>query len=117
MTKNEAQLFFTNPFSFGRFPGGECVRDVCERTQDFLKEIIGRDDGKTYLISTHGCALRAMLNMLYEDPSDYWHGHVPYNCAINIVKVKDGKAQLIADDIIYYDHKYCIDRYTNDSDS
>ena len=117
LSKNEAQLFFTKPFAFGSFPDGESVSDVCERTQDFLKELINRDDEKTYLISTHGCAVRAMLNMFYEDPTDYWHGHVPYNCVVNVVEVKDGKAELIVEDKIYYDQKYCIDHYRKDSDS
>jgi len=36
--------------------------------QDFLKELTARDDGKTYLVTTHGFALRAMLNYLYDDP-------------------------------------------------
>jgi broad specificity phosphatase PhoE len=76
-----------------------------------LKELIAKDDGKTYLVSTHGCALRAMLNFLYEYPEDYWHGHVPYNCCVNIIEVKNGAATLIADDLIYYDQDIAIDRY------
>lgn len=94
-----------------RFPGGESIKEVMERTQEFLKEVISKDDGKTYLVSTHGCALRAMLNFLYEDPGDYWHGHVPYNCCVNIIDVKNGEATLIADDKIYYDRELVIDRY------
>lgn len=93
------------------FPGGESIKEVMERTQEFLKELIAKDDGKTYLVSTHGCALRAMLNFLYEDPGDYWHGHVPYNCCVNVIDVKDGEATLIEDDKIYYDRELVIDRY------
>lgn len=63
------------------------------------------------MISTHGCALRGMLNWLYINPEDYWHGHVPYNCAVNIVRSENGSVELIADDVILYDRKYCIDRY------
>ena len=72
---------------------------------------ISKDDGKTYLVSTHGCALRAMLNFMYEYPGDYWHGHVPYNCCVNVIEVKNGVATLIADDLIYYDQDMAIDRY------
>lgn len=105
------RLFFGEPGSFPGFPGGETLGQLCERTQDFLKELIARNDDKTYLISTHGVALRAMLNMLYEDPDDFWHGHVPYNCAVNIIEVNDGEARLIGDDKIYYDNDKAVDQY------
>ena len=52
-----------------------------------------------------------MLNFLYEDPDDYWHGHVPYNCCVNIIYVKDGAAALIEEDKIFYDQELVIDRY------
>ena len=103
--------FLKEPVVDYKFPGGESIKEVMERTQGFLKELIARDDSKTYLVSTHGCALRAMLNFLYEDPDDYWHGHVPYNCCVNIIDVKDGVATLIADDKIYYDREMAIDLY------
>ena len=106
-------LFATNPFLHKGFPNGEQIMDVIGRTQDFLKELIARDDGKTYLLGVHGCAVRAMLNFLYDDPSNYWHGHVPYNCAVNIVEAEGGIARLIADDKIYYPEEFIVDRYKN----
>ena len=103
--------FLKEPNVGYKFPDGESFREVMKRTQEFLKALIAKDDDKTYLVSTHGCALRAMLNFLYEDKDDYWHGHVPYNCCVNIIEAKNGTATLIADDIIYYDPKLAIDRY------
>ncbi len=103
--------FLKEPNVDYKFPDGESFREVMKRTQEFLKALIAKDDDKTYLVSTHGCALRAMLNFLYEDKDDYWHGHVPYNCCVNIIEVKNGTATLITDDIIYYDPKLAIDRY------
>lgn len=107
------RLFATNPFLHKGFPNGEQIQDVIRRTQDFLKELIARDDGKTYLLGVHGCAVRAMLNFLYDDPTNYWHGHVPYNCAVNIVEAEGGVARLIADDKIYYPEEFIVDRYKN----
>lgn len=109
--EHEVKMFFTDPFHFAGCPGGENIQQVCERTQEFLKELIARDDGRIYLITTHGFALRGMLNFLYEDPSDYWHGHVPYNCAVNIIEVKNGIGRLIADDKVYYDLGDVVDQY------
>ena len=95
----EIQAFFDDPFSIPQFPGGEHVRLVMERTQEFLRELIGLDDDKTYLIATHGCALRAMLNFLYDDKEDFWQGNVPKNCCVNIIEAHEGKARLIARDV------------------
>ena len=107
----QIKLFFTDALNFAGFPGGENMRQVADRTQDFLQELIRRDDDKTYLVTTHGFALRAMLNYLYDDPDDFWHGHVPYNCAVNIIEGKNGIGKLIADDIVYYDLKNAVDQY------
>ena len=104
--------FLKDPVVDFKIPGGESIQEVMKRTQEFLKELIAKDDDKTYLVSTHGCALRAMLNFLYEDPEDYWHSHIPYNCCVNIIDAKNGAAKLIADDIIYYNPALAIDRYT-----
>ena len=105
--------FFSDTFNFEGFPGGETIEQLCDRTQSFLKELLARDDGKTYLVATHGTALRAMLNFLYEDKSDFWHVHVPYNCAVNIIEGKNGVGTLIADDRIYYGPEDIVDRYSN----
>ena len=107
----EGVRFMQDPFQMERFPNGESVRDVCERTQAFLKELAAQDDGKTYLIGTHGCAVRAMLNFLYEDPSRFWQDHVPYNCSVNILEAKGGVLRFIEKDKIYYDPELVVDRY------
>lgn len=106
-------LFKYNAFLCGRFKGGENARELCDRTQDFLKEL-SKKDYENVLVSTHGCAMRAMLNMLYKRKWSFWQGGVPFNCAVNIVEVKDGKMELIEKDKIYYDEKYKIDRYSFD---
>lgn len=111
MPPEEAELFFRDPFCFPGFPNGENIRQVVGRTQDFLRELAARDDGKTYLVSTHGCALRAMLNFLYDDPEDYWQGHAPYNCAVSIIESEDGKLKLLEADRLFYDASLAVDRY------
>mgnify|MGYP002626228818 CR=1 FL=1 len=103
--------FLQKPIIAYKFFGGESIEDVMIRTQGFLKELIKRDDDKTYLVTTHGFALRAMLNYLYDDSQDFWHGHVPYNCAVNIIEGKNGIGKLIADDKVYYDLGDAVDQY------
>lgn len=107
----DGYLFYTDPFRFVGFPNGESIRDVCERTQAFLKELIARDDGKVYLVSTHGCAMRAMVNDLNDEPSDYWFGHAPYNCSVTIVEAEGGKARITDVDKVYYDASLIVDHF------
>ncbi|MCD7743383.1 MAG: histidine phosphatase family protein [Oscillospiraceae bacterium] len=113
ISETECKAFFTNAFHFSGCPNGENIQQVCDRTQGILKELAAKPEyqDKTVLVATHGFALRAMLNFLYEDKSDYWHGHVPYNCAVNIIEAHDGQCKLIADDKVYYDAGMCVDRY------
>ena len=111
LTDEQRHALFGNPFETPRYPGGESIRDVIARTQEFLKEFCATHDCERVLISTHGCALRAMLNFLYDDPSDFWQGHIPYNCSISILDAHNGKVRLLESDKIFYDPIYCVDRY------
>ena len=105
-----SRLFFEDPFAFPGFPGGEDVHAVCARTQEFLHEL-AQCDWDTVLVSTHGFALRAMLNPLYADPGVFWQGHVPYNCSVSIVEGDAAGLRLLASDRVYYDPSLCVDRY------
>ncbi|MDO4938797.1 MAG: histidine phosphatase family protein [Lachnospiraceae bacterium] len=105
--------FLVNPLETDLFPGGETVLDCVQRTQLFLKELVLKEY-ETVLVSTHGCALRCMLNFLYDENSNFWHDQVPLNCCINIVEAEDGEIKLTGDDLILYDKSLCIDRYTVD---
>lgn len=112
--KERFELFYTNPFFFRGAPGGENIRQVCERGKDFYEELIRNEvfQDKTILVATHGCALRGILNHLYENPSDFWQGGVPANCAVTILEVKHGKSCFLERDKIYYDVSMIQDFYT-----
>lgn len=103
--------WMNDSFSVGRFPNGESAEDVCLRTQAFLRELVQKNEYETVLLSTHGAALRGMLNFLYENKKDFWHGRIPYNCSISIVEYKDGEYILEEDDKVFYDEKYIVDNY------
>ena len=107
---DDIKMFFLDPLHLPPFPNGESVADVVGRTQEFLRELAAKSH-KNVLVSTHGCALRCMLNGLYADPGDFWHGHVPYNCVINVVEAIGGEMKLVEDDKVYYDQSLCIDRF------
>ena len=109
--EKRAQEFIRDPLKYPGSQKGENAEDVCRRTQAFLRELMEKDDEGTYLVTMHGFALRAMLRMFYDQDEDFWHGHIPYNCVVNVVEVSNGQAKLIKDDIIYYDPDMCVDRY------
>ncbi|MCR4708495.1 MAG: histidine phosphatase family protein [Clostridiales bacterium] len=107
------KLFWMDGLNFPGFPEGESVRDVCRRTQEFLWQLAARDDGKTWLIGTHGCALRAMLNPLYEHPEHFWQGRVSPNCAITILEATGGRLRILESDRVYYDPSLVKDHYVS----
>ena len=108
----EFHKFYTDPFHFKGAPGGETIIQVCKRTGEFYHELISNKQyrDKTILISTHGCAVRGILNKIYPDPGDFWQSGVPVNCAVNIVKVEE-KSMFIKKDMIFYDQSYVRDSY------
>ncbi len=106
-----AKLFFLDAFRFPGFPGGESIRDVCRRTEEFLKELAADREHETWLVGTHGCALRAMMNPFYEQPEHFWQGKVPPNCSVTILEVRDGRPVLVESDKIYYDPSLLVDHY------
>lgn len=114
-----------NEDSYNYIPpeGGETIQQVIDRTHDFYGELIRKPelqdtvdaDGKRHekiiLLSTHGCASRAILHNVYEDTSSFWHGGVPVNCAVSVIHVQDGVGKIIQHDKIYYPEKYSHDFY------
>jgi probable phosphoglycerate mutase len=100
--------FHKDPFGYEPPEGGETIEEVIARTGDFYRDITGREElqDKTILVATHGCAIRGILNNVYEDKKDFWHGGVPMNCAVSMVEIKDGVETLVLDDQVYYPEKY-----------
>lgn len=98
--------FFHAPQDYVAAPGGESLDDVEKRTRDFMEDICSQKElqDKTILVSTHGCALRGLLNSIREsNREDYWHGGVSKNCAVSIVTCNRGeKPVLVEENHIYY---------------
>ena len=98
--------FFHAPQDYVAAPGGESLDDVEKRTRDFMEDICSRKElqDKTILVSTHGCALRGLLNSIRESNRiDDWHGGVAKNCAGSCVTCSSGElAVLVEENHIYY---------------
>ena len=64
----EFDLFFRDPLKFPRPENGENIQDVLERTRAFWREKTTDPSlaDKTVLVSSHGCAVRALLQNMYQ---------------------------------------------------
>ena len=103
IVSREMEIFFEDPLNFKRPENGENISDILKRTREFWIEKTTDPAlaDKTVLVSSHGCAVRALLQNSYQDPAHFWHGCVPPNCSINLVEVKDGKIRLLEEDKVY----------------
>lgn len=99
----QVEMFFRDPVNFKRPENGEDIFDVIARTKDFWEEKTSDPSltDKTVLVASHGCAVRALLQNIYHDPENFWHGCVPSNCCVNLVEVKNGKTVLLEEDKVY----------------
>ena len=112
----EMRLFYHDPLHFHGAPHGETLIDVRERGRDFFRELISKRElyGKNILILTHACAVRGILNLLYENPDDFWQNGVPGNCSVNIVEINHGRGTIVLADKICYDQSLAGNYYTLD---
>ncbi len=98
-------LFFTAPEKYSTPPNGESFAEILERTGTFLRELMDNEEyqDKCILISTHGCALKALFSNLTGCAlKDFWGEGVYKNCGVAIVEIKDGKIHVIEDGKLYY---------------
>ena len=98
--------FFEHPEKYVAPKDGESFGTVMERTNDFLKELCENKayEDKTVLVSTHGCALKAILANIVGNPvKDFWGEGVHPNCAVTIVDVKEGSARVVEEGKVYYE--------------
>lgn len=97
--------FFDAPEKYNIPPGGESFEEIIARTGEFWEELIGDSEycDKKILVSTHGCALKAILaNIRGTKIKDFWGQGVHKNCAVTIVKVENGRAEVLEEGKVFY---------------
>lgn len=97
---------FTEIENYVPVEGGESVRQVLNRTGEFLKELYQNPEiqDKNILISTHGAAMTALMNNIKQnlEIKNYWREQVPPNCAVTIVEVEKGIPNILEENKIFY---------------
>lgn len=97
--------FFDRPECYVTPPGGESFGEVLARTGSFLQELAGTKEyaDKTILLSTHGCALKAVLaNARNTELAQFWGVGVHKNCAVSLLEIREGKITVLEDGRLYY---------------
>ena len=98
--------FYCHPERYVPPEGGESIRHLCERTTEFLQELVHHPDyqDKTILLSGHGAVVKGLLSSVtITDLKDFWSGGVHKNCGVSILDVDEGKITLRQENVIYYD--------------
>lgn len=96
--------FFLKPEEYNVPKYGESIEEVIKRTGDFFEELINNEKyaDKTILVSTHGCALKAILaNIRNTEIKDFWGKGVHKNCAVTVLKIINGEINIDEGNIYY----------------
>lgn len=97
---------FDRPDKYEPPKGGESLKSVQERAGAFLNELIADPiyQDSTILISTHGCTLCGMLNLIKKEPlGKYWRtSGVPGNCEFEVVDVINGEMHMVEEGLTFY---------------
>lgn len=97
--------FFFDTAHYHTPPGGESFEDIIKRTGDFLAELTGKREyaEKTVLVSTHGCALKAILaNIRHLPIEEFWGEGVHKNCAVTILEADGDKITILEEGKLFY---------------
>lgn len=98
--------FFERPGEYVPPEGGESIAHLCERTTEFLMELVKNPayQEKTILLSGHGAVVKGLLSSItITDLNDFWKGGVHKNCGVTILDVKNGQITIRQENVIYYD--------------
>lgn len=97
--------FFNHPERYVPPADGESMKELANRTAEFLRDICSRPElsDKTVLVSSHGAAVRAMLNSLHPyEMKDFWNRGVAPNCGVAILECTDENIELVEEGKLFY---------------
>lgn len=97
--------FFTQPDQYIPPEGAESIEELCERTTEFLQELVSNQDMKedTVLISTHGAAMMGLLSSVHNRGiAGFWGKGVHKNCAVTILETTENGISILEEGKIFY---------------
>lgn len=97
--------FYDSPSKFKAPEGGEDFYALSARLDEFLNDLLNNSElqDKTILISTHGASLCGILRLMKGWPMDkFWGDGVHKNCAVSLAEYKEGKIDVLWENVTYY---------------
>lgn len=96
--------FFDDPGNYVAPDKGENLIQVCNRTKDFLQEVIEplakKEPEKTVLIAGHGAMNKGLMcHMFNRNMENYWEGGLQKNCGIYIVELDNNNEYHLIDEV------------------
>lgn len=97
--------FFEAPHLYVPDEDGETLDELRARAGEFLTEQIEKHE-KEYsrvMIVAHGAMNKALMAHIKQNrPEEFWQGALQKNCNVIIVKLNDGKYEIIDEEKIFY---------------
>lgn len=79
-------------------PGAETFAGIQQRAIDTLSGIVGKEQGKTILVVSHGIWIKSVLTALEKRPlPDFWQPPQMTNCCHSIIKQNDNNTEQFPD--------------------
>lgn len=97
--------FFDDPEHYHTPPGGESILHMRERTSSFVKSVMDdpMNEGMTFLMASHGAAIRGILSGLLNLPvAQFWGGAVHKNCGVTKIHAENGRFRIEFENRVYY---------------
>lgn len=97
--------FFDAPHLYVPDEKGETLDELRARGRDFLVNEIesNEDDYTRVMIVAHGAMNKALMAHIKKNkPSEFWTGGVQKNCNVIIVRLNQGKYEIIDEEKIFY---------------
>lgn len=104
-TSNPFHNFFHNPELFKPAKNGETLEHICERTKEFMQEVVEPNESvwNRIMITGHGAMNKAIMCYVKgHGIEQYWSGGLQKNCNIIILSLEHGRYRVLDEERVYY---------------
>lgn len=99
------QHFFDKPEEYIPDEKGETLEQLCQRTAEFMKQVIipQAETTERIMIVGHGAMNKSIMCFVKNHGTEkFWSGGLQKNCNVIIVQYKDGNFKVLEEEKIYY---------------
>lgn len=99
--------FFDAPETYRPAQGGETYEQLCERSRDFIDNVIvplseKEPDGRAVIVA-HGALNKSiMIYLKHLEIKNMWDGVFQHNCCVNIFEINGEDFKLVQEAKVYY---------------